>query len=97
MDWICAPGNVNAPALGLTEDEGLSERDAEAEAEEDGESDTEDDGDTDEDGLGERLSLALGLLMISRMARCTAARSSDVAFEKPIEREPCPAVVSRTT
>ena len=32
----------------------------------------------------------------SRTARCTPARSSDVALVQPTSRDPCPAVVSRT-
>jgi hypothetical protein len=62
-------------------------------------------GDTDADGLSERLELALGeteaegdtLLIDSRMARWTIARSSLVPEDMPTDRLPCPAVVSRTT
>ena len=46
------------------------------------------------DGLGLRLTLGLGLLMISRTANVTMARSSDVPFVPPTALLPCPAVVS---
>lgn len=61
------------------------------------------DGDGDEDGEDE-IDVEIedetdedALLMISRTAKCTAARSSLVPDENPTLREPCPAVVSRTT
>ena len=46
------------------------------------------------DGDGDGLTLGDGLLMISRMAICTAARSSDVPDENPTFRAPCPAADS---
>ena len=64
---------------------------------------TDADGDTDADGLtladgeGEGETDGLGELMISRIARCTAARSSEVPEDIPTFLAPCPAVVSRTT
>lgn len=110
--WItlsCAPGSVMPDPLGdaealaerLTLDDGLIDADGDrltdALAELDGLTEREADADADDDGLGLRLTLGLGLLIISRTARWTAARSSDVAFENPTDRAPCPAVVSRTT
>jgi hypothetical protein len=72
-----------------------------------GDGDDDDDDDGELEGLalalgerladGDGLTLALGLLIISRTATCTAARSSLVPDENPTERDPCPAVVSRTT
>jgi len=88
----CAPPNATLDALGDADDD--AERLSLADADADGEFET--DGLTELDGLGERETDADGLLMISRMATCTAARSSDVPEEKPTERDPCPAVVSWT-
>jgi hypothetical protein len=44
----------------------------------------------------EGLTDADGLLIISRTAKCTMARSSDVPLVMPTEREPWPAVASTT-
>lgn len=73
-------GDAEDEAELLTLDDGLTERDAEA--------------DTDDDGLGLRLTLGLALLIISRTANVTMARSSEVAFVPPTGRLPCPGVVS---
>ena len=72
--------------LGLTDDDGVADDEA------DGLRET--DGDTEDDGLGLLLTLALGLLIISRTANVTIAASSDVAFVPPTGRLPWPAVVS---
>ena len=85
-----APGNVWATPLGLADAE--AERDSEELAEADGDFDV--DADADDDGLGLNETDGLGLLMISRTANVTIARSSDVAFVPPTARLPCPAVVS---
>jgi hypothetical protein len=85
---ICAPPRVLLTALG--EAEALMELDAVALG----------DDEIDEEGvwLGEAeiegLTDAEELLMISRTANVTIARSSDVAFVPPTGRLPCPAVVS---
>lgn len=99
--WVVSPRNVPPPppADGLTLLEGLTEADAlrlgdvlalglvDALVETDGDSDAE----------GEIDALALVLLMISRTAKCTTARSSDVPDDRPTFRAPWPGVVSVTT
>jgi hypothetical protein len=57
---------------------------------------SEDEGETDADGLCESETDGLGLLTISRTAKWTMARSSEVPDDMPTERLPWPAVVSRT-
>jgi len=88
-----APPNVRPAPLG--------EADAEADrlslAETEAEGDLETDGLTLLDGLGERLTEALGLLIISRTANVTIAASSLVAFVPPTGLLPCPGVVSIKT
>jgi hypothetical protein len=86
----CAPGNTGGSADG----------DGDALALEDGL--TLADGETLADGLTLALGLSDGeadedgLLMISRTAKWTIARSSLVPLDMPTERLPCPAVVSLT-
>lgn len=95
MIFAAVLGDAEALTDDDTEDDGLGLRLSDALTDDEGvglgDADREDDGD------GDRLTDALGLLIISRTATCTAARSSEVAFENPTERAPCPAVVSRTT
>ena len=102
---ICAAGKVAPAGLGDGELDGESDADGDEELEalllEDGESEAE--GERDADGLLELEALGVAdglaetLLIISRTAKCTIARSSDVPEDIPTDRDPCPAVVSRTT
>lgn len=87
---VFAPDKVTPAADGETLDEGLTD----ALADEDG--DRLADGETDADGDTLGLTEDDGLEIVSRTARCTIARSSDVPDENPTLREPCPALVSRT-
>lgn len=82
------------PLLGDALDETLGDTLAETLAEGEAEIDAEGVGDTDADGVGD--GEADGLLMISRTAKWTIARSSDVPDDMPTDRLPCPAVVSTT-
>jgi hypothetical protein len=85
---ICAPPRVFATALG--EAEALTELDAVALGDDEIEDDAVALGDAEIEGLTD----ADALLIISRTAKCTMARSSDVPDVMPTEREPWPAVVS---
>lgn len=90
---ICAPGSVCALALG--EADALTLRLAELEALAlallDVDALADDEGDCDNDAE------LLALLMSSRTANVTIARSSLVPFVPPTARLPCPAALSQNT
>lgn len=92
-------GETDADAETLGDVEALAESDGDLEllGETDAEGDTEALADTDGDVEAEGETEALALLMISRTAKCTMARSSEVPEERPTFRAPWPAVVSVTT
>lgn len=95
---IWAPGSVCPEVLGLTDDDALALADDDGLGEALGLFETlgltDEDGEIDADGDGLRLTLALGLLIISRTANVTIALSSEVPLDPPTGLLPCPAVVS---